>query len=89
MEDKKQKKMLKFEEIRQEILDELNKRNKCIGISEPVTLVDGFVNHPVNMELTSSLMLGGATIPMIMLLGTQSGIIYLFALKALLKLEDF
>lgn len=76
----------KFADKKQDILKELEKRLADSGISEDVTLIDGFVNQPVYMELTDSLVLGGPTIPMIMLLGKKSGRIYLFALKAILKL---
>jgi hypothetical protein len=79
-----QKKIIKFEDVRQDILDALNKRRVKIKIEEPVSLLDGFVNEPVGKELSTSFTVGGPTVPMIMLLGKESGQIYLFALKAIL-----
>ena len=88
MEDKKQQKLHKFKDLKDRIKKELDKRLKDMAIGESVELVNGFVNQPINMELTSSLVVGGPTIPMIMLFGKQSGRIYYFALKAILKDED-
>lgn len=74
---------LKFEEYKQKIIDALKAKGN-LGITEPVTLVDGFVNQPIQNELSGSFVLGGPAIPMIMLLGNNSGRIYHFALKAIL-----
>jgi hypothetical protein len=77
-----EKKVIKFEDVKKDILDALN--NRRIKITEPVTLLEGFVNEPFAKELSSSFLIGGPTVPMIMLLGDESGQIYLFALKAIL-----
>jgi hypothetical protein len=82
--DKKQDR-IKFEDIKEKILMELDKRFKDMEINEPVTLVDGFVNQPVYMELSDSFVIGEPTIPMVMLLGNQSGRIYFFAFNAILE----
>lgn len=74
---------IKFDDYKQKIIDALRAKGN-LGISEPVTLVDGFVNQPIQSELSSSLNIGGPAIPMIMLLGNNSGRIYYFALKALM-----
>lgn len=79
------KKIIKFSDIRQDIIFELHKRAQDIGIAESVTLVEGFVNQPFGMELSGTYIIGGPTIPMIMLLGNTTGRIYFFALKALLR----
>ncbi len=80
-----QKKILKFEDIKSRIMEELKNRSSKIGINESVTLVEGFLNEPFSKELSTSIMIGGPTVPMIMLVGNESGKVYLFALKALLK----
>lgn len=88
-EDKKEEqRFLKFDNLKDKILKEVNKRFEDMGIDEPIELVSGFINMSVNMELTNALIIGGPTIPMIMLFGKQSGRIYFFALKALLEDED-
>jgi hypothetical protein len=42
------------------------------------------MNEPFSKEISSSFVIGGPTVPMIMLLGNNSGQIYLFALKIIL-----
>ena len=74
---------IKFEEYKQKIIDALKLKGN-LGISEPITLVDGFVNQSIQKELSGGLIIGGPTIPMIMLVGSQTGRIYYFALKAIL-----
>lgn len=71
--DSKQHKVIKFQDVQQKIITELKMRAQKIGISESVTLVDGFISQPFSMEISSSFMIGGPTIPMIMLLGNESG----------------
>jgi hypothetical protein len=77
-----EKKIIKFEDYREKIIEALKKRP--IKIDEPVTLLEGFVNEPFAKEISSSFVIGGPTVPMIMLLGDKSGQIYLFALKIIL-----
>ncbi|MEK6850221.1 MAG: hypothetical protein AABX85_01455 [Nanoarchaeota archaeon] len=77
---------IKFSEIKEKLLQALNSKitqNK-LHIDEKVTIVDGFVNQPLSMELSGAFILGGPAIPMIMLIGNDSGRIYYFALKAIL-----
>ena len=81
-----QPKIIKFSEIKDELVIALNDKlqSKKLHISEKVTIVDGFVNQPLSMELSGSFVIGGPTMPMIMLVGNESGRIYYFALKAIL-----
>lgn len=88
MQNNQEQKIVKFEEIKEKVIAELENRPNGIGISEPVSLLDGFVNQPFGMALSNSIIIGGPTIPMIMLLGKNTGRIYFFALKAILKNED-
>jgi hypothetical protein len=74
---------IKFEEYKQKIIAALGAKDN-LGITESVTLIDGFVNQPIQNELSGAFMVGGPAIPMIMLLGNNSGHIYYFALKAVL-----
>lgn len=75
---------IKFSEYKQRIIDALNSRSSQLGITEPITLVDGFVNQPLQTEFTGGLVIGGPAIPMVAVVGNNSGRIYYFALKALL-----
>ena len=84
MDNKKQPQVIKFEEIKAKLIELINTKLPQLGLTEPVTLVDGFVNQPVSMELSGSFILGGPTIPMVMLVGNKTGRIYFFALKALM-----
>lgn len=81
-----QQKIIKFVDIKQQIIDELNKKSRegKLKINEKVNIVDGFVNQPLSMELSGSFVIGGPTVPMIMLVGEESGRIYYLALKAIL-----
>ncbi len=74
---------IKFEEYKQKIIDALNRKGN-LGISEPVSLIEGFANQSLQAELSGSLTLGGPTIPMVMLLGSNTGRVYFFALRAIL-----
>lgn len=73
-----------FADVKQDILKALNNLPKDVGITEKVGLVDGFVSNPVTGEVTNSLMIGGPTLPMIVVIGEKSGRVYFFALKILL-----
>jgi hypothetical protein len=84
--DNVQQKIIKFSEIKNDLVIALNEKLKSnkLHITEKVTIIDGFVNQPLSMELSGSFVIGGPTIPMIMLIGDESGRIYYFALKAIL-----
>jgi hypothetical protein len=72
-----------FVDIKHKILPILEQKTKTIG--ESVSLIDGFASSPFSTELSDSVLLGGPTIPMVMLVGNDSGRLYFFALKAILK----
>lgn len=76
---------IKFDDIRPRIINALKEHSKNSGIAESVSLVDGFVSQPFSMQLSDSIIIGGPTVPLIMLVGNESGQIYFFALKAILK----
>jgi hypothetical protein len=82
MSNNKERKNIKFEDIKPDVLSALRQKAKALG--EPVSLVDGFVSSPFSTELSDSVILGGPTVPMVMLVGDESGRLYFFALKALL-----
>ena len=81
-----QPKIIKFSEIKERLVQALNlklSQNK-LSVNEKVTIVDGFVNQPLSMELSGAFVIGGPAVPMIMLVGNDSGRVYYFALKAIL-----
>lgn len=79
-------KVIKFLDIKDRLLQALNFKigQNMLHIKEQVTIVDGFVTQPLSMELSGSFVLGGPSVPAVMLVGNDSGRIYYFALKALL-----
>jgi hypothetical protein len=79
-----EKKICRFADIQNDILKALKDRSSSLAISEPVTLIDGFITEPYKSELTGEFTIGGPTIPMVMLVGRETGRVYLFALRALL-----
>jgi hypothetical protein len=88
MEAENQQKIIRFEDVKEKILTELKNRPNGLGIDETVSLIDGFVNQPFGKALSNSIVIGGPIIPMVMLLGKDTGRIYFFALKAILKDMD-
>jgi hypothetical protein len=85
MENNQPQKIIKFEDVKDQIMAALQDPSKKFGIEEEVTLFDGFVNQPVCTELSGTYMIGGPTMPMIMLIGNDSGKIHFLALKAILE----
>jgi len=77
-------KPLKFSEYKEQIVNALNVKGGALGIQEPVSLIDGFINQPIYNEFTGAFVIGGPAIPMVAVVGNNSGRIYFFALKALL-----
>ena len=82
----KEIKVLKFEDIKLELEKKIENLANNAGINEQTALVNAFTYVPFCKELTNSVLIGGPTIPMIMLLG-KSGRIYYFALKSLIDVD--
>ena len=79
-------KIINFNEIKDDILKVIHNKNldKKLHLPETVTLIDGFVNQPMSIELTDTFVIGNRKLPMILLLGSDSGQIYYFSLQAIL-----
>lgn len=88
MDNNLQPKIIKFSGIKEKLIPAINAKIPQLGLSEPVTLIDGFVNQPISLELSGSFVIGGPTVPMVMIVGNNTGRIYFFALKALLPDYD-
>jgi hypothetical protein len=76
---------IKFENYKVQIITALQSKDQTkLGFNENTQLVDGFFNQPISMELNGNFIIGGPTIPMIAVVGMETGRIYFFALKILL-----
>lgn len=85
-------KKVTFESIKQEIQNALSQKLKGVpfaGETTGFTLVDGFINAPLQQEIGGSLVIGGPAVPMVAIVGNSTGRIYYFALKALLPKLNF
>ncbi len=76
--------MVKFEEVKEEIIKKLNskKLNLLEVIQEELTLVDGFINLPLS-QLLSEITIGPSVVPMIMAIGKKTCKIYFFSFNEL------
>ena len=76
-----------FNSLKTQITDALNKKfsnqGAFPGESSGFTLVDGFVMQTLQ-EQAQGFVIGGKSVPMIMVVGNSTGRVYYFALKALL-----
>lgn len=79
--------ILKFDDIKQKIVEELNKRVpnlKCpICSNGEMILADGFISHQLNKELTGNFILGGPTIPVVAVICKHCGHTMEFSVGAL------
>ena len=73
-----------FADLKSDIIKALQDPRKKIKLDESVTLVEGFVSQPLNMHATGDLVIGGPSIPLVVLVGKDTGRVYYFALKAIL-----
>lgn len=83
MKNNDQPKVIKFIAIKDELVKKINEKMPQLGLTEPATLVDGFINQPISTELSGSFIIGGPTVPMIMIVGNITGRVHFFALKAI------
>ena len=78
--------IIKFIDIKarlQKSLEDKMLKNPILG-ENGFTLIDGFMTFSLNGELSSNLIIGGPSIPMVGIVGNTTGRIYTFALKILL-----
>jgi hypothetical protein len=85
---------LEFEKLRDRIVERVNQKiNLNTTTFNPVleggfTLVDGFITLPVQTRIGKEYNLGAPFIPVVGIMGNNSGRLYYFVLKALLP-EEF
>lgn len=80
---------IKFHDIKDEIISALNNKNvkcgSCISHSNTwITLVEWFLNSPIQNELSGNFVLWGPSIPMIAIVCNNCWHVQYYALKALL-----
>lgn len=74
-----------FDDLLEVIIRKLEEKKKCMNISEDVEIVHGIFNVLGGEKYSENTVLGGISIPSIVLLGKASGRLYFFSLKSLLK----
>ena len=87
---------IKFDSLKGKIVSALNAKNvKCWScvwnwttVASWITLVDGFMNTPIQNELSWNFVVWGPSIPMIAIVCNNCGHVQYYALKALLPNEN-
>ena len=84
--NQQQSQVIEFSKIKDKLMKALEEKLKSgkLHISESVTIIDGFVNQPLSMEIPGPFVIGGPSVPLIMLVGNDSGRVYFLALKAII-----
>lgn len=78
-----------FQEKKEEILQALNKLKFADAwIFEELALVDGIAYHSLSDSISGGIVIGGKSIPMVVLVWKKTGKLYFFALKSLLPNLD-
>lgn len=74
-----------FKKHKSDIEKAINKKlaDGILSDKKGFTLIEGFINMPLQDQL-GGMVLGGPSIPTVAIVGNDSGLIYTFALKALL-----
>lgn len=75
----------KFNDYKQKILTKLQER-RIVFAGEPtgVTLMEGFSHLPITDVLNNETVIGGTTVPAVILVGNSTGRLYFVALRHLL-----
>lgn len=77
---------VKFIDVKYKIIEAIKNRSvDKLGINESVTLFEGFINSPYQTTIESCDFLGGPFVPMVLLVGEETGRLYFFAYHALVK----
>ena len=81
-----------FQEYRARIITALEQRGVVFFNQQTqqgqYILIDNFVNQPVSTELSGNVVIGGPSIPMVMIADARTAEIKYFALKALLDVPN-
>jgi hypothetical protein len=77
---------LKFEVIKEELQKAIQEKLKLSPIPNEsgFALIEGFMSLPIRPEFSNDIFLGGPSLPLVGIVGSTSGRVYTFALKAIL-----
>lgn len=77
---------INFEEYKVKVQQaiELRIKNGILSDPEGFIIIDGFVNIQFQKEMGGAFVIGGPTIPAVAIVGKSSGLVFTFALKALI-----
>ncbi len=73
-----------FADHRNKLIQALTNKGDALGINEPISLIEGFIQQPIQQDISGAFVIGGPSIPMVAAVGNRSSRIYFFALKALI-----
>lgn len=73
---------IRFQDVKDKILDRLNKDDITGDIAESLTLIDGFINMPFTQSI-GEITIPKEIIPMVMAVGDRTKRVYFFAFNAL------
>jgi hypothetical protein len=75
---------VRFSDIKDHLIKPLEEQINNLGSVEKFTLIDGFFNRLIENEIDGKIVLKGQTVPMVAVVGNQSGRVHFFAVKILL-----
>lgn len=77
---------IQFVDIKDRLQKALQEKLKATPIpgESGFALIEGFMNLPLQLEISNNIVIGGQNIPMVGIVGNTSDRIYTFALKAVL-----
>lgn len=77
--------VIEFSKVKQRIKEAIEDKFEILDFKESVTLLDGFVNSPYSKTQPTTELFGGPFVPMVMLVGNETGRVYFFAYNLLIK----
>jgi hypothetical protein len=80
-------KQTKFEDVQEELLKKIREKldkNPIPNETDGFTIVGGFSYMPIHNNISGNIVIGGPTLPIVLLVGNSTGIVYTFALKVIM-----
>lgn len=82
---------IKFQDYKDKIITALTRKGYSFvrktgvtQIDDSYSLIDSFINQPIQNEISGNVIIGGPSLPMIVIIHNGTGRLEFFALKALL-----
>jgi len=76
---------VKFEDVKDILMEKLSPKLDLINPNEEFILMEGFISSPYTTELSNVLLIGGPTIPLVMVFGKKTSLMYFFSYKDLME----